>query len=431
MSIVVLGDGLLGSELVKQSGWDYISRKKDNFDLTLPDTFNSYFIQDFPEFGAQMLKYNTIINCIANTNTYLDEKQSHWDVNYKGVADLTDFCNKHNIKLIHISTDHVYANSKPNSSEEDVPVPLGTWYGHTKLLADGYIELKSKNYLIIRESHKPYPFPYKQAWYNQFTNGDYVNIIADLIIKLVNKNITGIVNVGTNIKTWFELTKDEFKTEPMEKPITAPDNVVMNLNKLDQLLSTKEVIISAYDRDYNWINQLDSNVKVTVYKKGSEPLPNEILIEPNVGRDVHTFFYHLVHNYNNLSDYTFFAQDYPFDHVENYISLINGGKQLWFDHAKQSVDGCWFFNTQYEILICDKNGSPHHPNLDIEDMWNKIFTNQCPEILKFTPAGHFCVSKKQVHKLSLDYYKRILNILETDPNSPWIIERLEPYIFCR
>ena len=431
MNIVVLGDGLLGSELIKQSGWDYISRKKDNFDLTLPDIFNSYFIQDFPEFGAQMLKYNTIINCIANTNTYLDDKQSHWDVNYKGVADLTDFCNKHNIKLIHISTDHVYANSKPNASEEDVPVPLGTWYGHTKLLADGYIELKSKNYLIIRESHKPYPFPYKQAWYNQFTNGDYVNVIADLIIKLVNKNITGIVNVGTDIKTWFGLTKDEFKTEPTEKPITAPDNVVMNLNKLDQLLSTKEVIISAYDRDYNWINQLDSNIKVTVYKKGSEPLPNEILIEPNVGRDVHTFFYHLVHNYDTLSDYTFFAQDYPFDHVENYISLINGDKQLWFEHAKQSVDGCWFFNTQYEVLTCDKNGSPHHPNLDIEDMWNKIFINQCPEILKFTPAGHFCVSKKQVHKLSLDYYKRILNILETDPNSPWIIERLEPYIFCR
>ena len=131
MSIVVLGDGLLGSELIKQSGWDYISRKKDNFNLTQPDTFDKYFIQDFPKFGAQILKYDTIVNCIANTNTYLDDKQSHWGINYKGVADLTDYCNKHNIKLIHISTDYVYANSKPNASEEDIPVPLGTWYGHT------------------------------------------------------------------------------------------------------------------------------------------------------------------------------------------------------------------------------------------------------------------------------------------------------------
>lgn len=236
MSVVILGDGLLGSELTKQTGWDYISRKKDKFDLTQPDTFSNYFIQDFPEFGARMLKYNTIVNCIANTNTYLDDKQSHWDINYKGVADLTDFCNKYNIKLIHISTDYVYANSKRNASEEDVPSTLNTWYCYTKLLADGYIELKSKNYLIIRTSHKPYPFPYKQAWTNQLTNGDYVNVITDLIIKLVNTKATGIFNVGTNIKTWFQLTKDEFKTEPIEKPIDAPGNITINLNKLDQWL---------------------------------------------------------------------------------------------------------------------------------------------------------------------------------------------------
>ena len=26
--VLVLGDGLLGSELVKQTGWEYVSRKK-------------------------------------------------------------------------------------------------------------------------------------------------------------------------------------------------------------------------------------------------------------------------------------------------------------------------------------------------------------------------------------------------------------------
>jgi hypothetical protein len=207
----------------------------------------------------------------------------------------------------------------------------------------------------------------------------------------------------------------------------------------------KEIVISAYDKDYNWVDQLDSEIKVTVYKKGSKPLPNEILIEPNVGRDVHTFFYHLVHNYNNLSDYTFFAQDYPFDHVENYISLINGDKQLWFEHAKQSVDGCWFFNTQYNIISCDKKGIPNSEIinnlsfkiwatgnwnlLNIEPIWDQLFTLACPDYFMFTPAGHFCISKEQVLKKPLEYYKLILNILETNPESPWVIERLESYIF--
>ena len=34
MRVVVLGDGLLGSEIVKQTGWDIISRKKDRFNIT-------------------------------------------------------------------------------------------------------------------------------------------------------------------------------------------------------------------------------------------------------------------------------------------------------------------------------------------------------------------------------------------------------------
>jgi hypothetical protein len=208
---------------------------------------------------------------------------------------------------------------------------------------------------------------------------------------------------------------------------------------------SKEVVIAAYDKDYNWINQLDSDVKVTVYKKGFEPLPNEILIEPNVGRDVHTFFYHLVNNYNNLSDYTFFSQDYPFDHVENYISLINGDEKLWFEHARQSINGCWFFNTDYYTFLCDKTGLPNSVIIDdlslkiwptgewiemnLEPTWHQLFNMPCPDYFAFTPAGHFCISREQVLKKPIEYYKIILNILETDPNSPWVIERLESYIF--
>ena len=268
--VLILGEGILGTEIKKQTGWDCISRKSNDFDITKPELFDKFLIETF-DGVATKLKYNVIINCIANTNTYSNEKNKHWSVNYQGVADLVDYCNKHNIKLVHISTDHVYANSKSNTSEDDVPVHLNTWYGYTKLLADSYIELKSKNYLIIRTSHKPYPFPYKHAWVNQLTNGDYVNIIANLIIKLINKKATGIINVGTDVKTWFHLTKNEFKTEPIEKPIDAPGDITMNLNKLKNLLPTKEVVISAYNRDYDWINQLNSDIKVTVYKKGFEP----------------------------------------------------------------------------------------------------------------------------------------------------------------
>ena len=31
--VLVLGDGLLGRELVSQTNWDYVSRSKDGFDI--------------------------------------------------------------------------------------------------------------------------------------------------------------------------------------------------------------------------------------------------------------------------------------------------------------------------------------------------------------------------------------------------------------
>jgi hypothetical protein len=31
MKVLILGDGLLGKELVKQTGWPFVSRKKDQF----------------------------------------------------------------------------------------------------------------------------------------------------------------------------------------------------------------------------------------------------------------------------------------------------------------------------------------------------------------------------------------------------------------
>lgn len=221
--VLVLGDGLLGSEIVKQTRWDYISRKNDGFDIRAIES-------SYHSFGLN--RYNVIINCIAFTDTYSTNKELHWDVNYKGVITLSDYCKSNDIKLVHISTDYIYSNSNSSASESDIPVHVNTWYGYTKLLGDAYAQLNNNN-LIIRTSHKPYPFPYKQAWANQHSNGDYVNIISDLIIKLVNKNSKGVYNVGTNEKTWFNLTKEEFNTTPISKPDAAPENITMNVNKMN------------------------------------------------------------------------------------------------------------------------------------------------------------------------------------------------------
>ena len=221
LKVLVLGDGLLGSEIVKQTGWKYFSRKKDGFDI---NNIIELFRLDYEP--------NVIINCIANTDTYSDDRESHWNTNYVFVNKLIKYCNAFKIKLVHISTDYLYAGSFENASEDYVPVHCNNWYGYTKLLADGLVQLESNDYLICRCTHKPKPFPYDKAWTNQIGNFDYVDVISEFIIKMVNKGLNGVYNVGTETKTMFELASQTKNVITGWAPNHIPTNTTMNVDKL-------------------------------------------------------------------------------------------------------------------------------------------------------------------------------------------------------
>jgi len=227
--VVILGDGILGKELHNQTGWDYISRRKDGFNALNP---NFDFLIEQEHGTIFYPKYNTIINCIANTDSYSDNQQSHWDINYKFIILLSDFCSKWGIKLIHISTEFVYANNNSSPTEMDIPIPDNTWYAKTKLLADYYISTMNKNYLICRELHKPNDFAPENVW-DVKTTGDKVNKIAKIIIKLINKKATGIFNVGTSEKSLLDISPDSKLIPP---PKHVPVDTRMDISKLNKFL---------------------------------------------------------------------------------------------------------------------------------------------------------------------------------------------------
>ena len=236
MRVAILGDGLLGSELIKQTGWDYISRKKDNFDINDPTSYSLFFIQNY-DGVAFWKKYDVIINCIANTDTYSPNKEEIYNTNYKSVTLFSDFCKKNNIKLVHISTDYVYAGSVSNATEEDLPVPSNNWYSYYKLLADEYISLTNPNHLICRCLFKEKPFQFEYAWTDQVGNFDYVDIIKDLIIKFVNTEAVGIFNVGTELKTIFQLAEQTKGVKESLRPEWIPSDVSTNTSKLYKFLN--------------------------------------------------------------------------------------------------------------------------------------------------------------------------------------------------
>ena len=282
MKILVLGDGLLGSEIVKQTNWDYISRKKDLID-----------VREFSLWSGLLDPYDIIINCIAYTNTYGKNKEESWESNVRFVDSLSKFCSSQDKKLVHVSTDYIYAGSVTEASENDVPVHIPTWYGYTKLVGDAIVQLNCDNYLICRLSHKPYPFPYDKAWTNIKTNCDYTNVISEMIVELIQSGATGVYNIGTENKSIFDLAKKTRDIIPIEKPDHVPSDVSMNLQKFNSFrenIDRKDdqyylsLVIPVYKNVQNFLNNLDITLshskrikQIILYSNGSSAEDNRLL----------------------------------------------------------------------------------------------------------------------------------------------------------
>lgn len=228
MKVIVLGDGLLGSEIINQTNWNYISRGKDQIEAL-----------NFSNWSNLLDEFETVVNCIAYTKTYEENFENNWQINLEFLDKLIDYCNLKEKKLVHISTDYIYSNSVENATEKDIPVHLNTWYGYTKLVGDALVQLRCKKHLVCRLSHKPNPFPYDNAWIDIKTNCDYVDIISELVIKLINSKSTGVYNVGTEVKSIYELAKKtKSEVRPSNKPYQSPSDTSMNINKLKNKLNT-------------------------------------------------------------------------------------------------------------------------------------------------------------------------------------------------
>jgi hypothetical protein len=219
----------------------------------------------------------------------------------------------------------------------------------------------------------------------------------------------------------------------------------------DSNMLSKEIVISAYDKNLDWLNGIGNDTKKTIYRKGSASLQGDITLD-NVGRCVHTFFNHIYRNYSELSDITFFAQDYPFDHWEDLVQTIN--TESWLDRCAISIDGYFgfHFNTigspgknggkmwtlndsthhgKGKILKCSSNGRPQdlNTNINVDSYWSQLFKNAIPTHYEFIPGGHFGITREAIHSRRISFYANIVEYLEKDVNAPWVIERLECYIF--
>ena len=144
-------------------------------------------------------EYDLIVHAAAYTDVQGAEtdKRECFNVNVAGTLNL--LLAYPNTPVVYISTEYAHK-----------PVNFYSW---TKKAAEELIQ-QQRNYLIIRTLFKATPWPFDKAFTDQFTGGDYVDVIAPMIDEAImkwNRKGRNMIFVETGSKTIYELAK---RTKP-------------------------------------------------------------------------------------------------------------------------------------------------------------------------------------------------------------------------
>lgn len=150
----------------------------------------------------EVKEYDLIIHAAAFTDVEGAEtnRKKCFDINVNGTMNLLE---------AYPTTPFVYISSEYAKNPAN-------FYSLTKHLAEKLVETHPR-YLIIRTLFKPKPWKYPKAFIDQYTQGDYVDVIAPLIEKEImewdKKN--RMVYIGTGRKTIYDLARQTRDVEPI------------------------------------------------------------------------------------------------------------------------------------------------------------------------------------------------------------------------
>ena len=240
MRVAVIGKkGQLARALqdeVQTSSYHFIG--SEDLNITDAKAVHSYFAQH---------PFDIIINCAAYTNVdgAEDDQAAAKALNHTALTHLVEQCKRHQVRLIHISTDYVFDGKATAPYEEEATCNPISIYGQTK--REGELEILQSDIdaLIIRTTwlysaygHNFVKTMLKLAASNahlkvvsdQIGRPTYANDLAEAIITLVNR--TQEWPIGASIYhfsnsgqcSWADFARAIFKAQKLEVEVKNCDS---------------------------------------------------------------------------------------------------------------------------------------------------------------------------------------------------------------
>jgi dTDP-4-dehydrorhamnose reductase len=247
MRVLILGaTGMLGHKL-----WQLLPRRFPDTHATvrsaprLPDcrlfegdrVVTGLDCTDFQAVAALLdrLEPEVIVNCVARTKrrekTSPDE--GSMALNARLPHELADWCSRHHARLIHFSTDCVFAGTTGGYTE-DSPIDADDLYGRSKALGEvaGGSALTLRSSFIGREIVHATELlewflarrgerikGYRQALYTGVSSVFMAQLVGDIIAD--HPRLTGLYNLASEVVSKFELlclARDAFRVDVEIEP---------------------------------------------------------------------------------------------------------------------------------------------------------------------------------------------------------------------
>lgn len=182
-----------------------------------------------------------------------------------------------------------------------------------------------------------------------------------------------------------------------------------------------QLVVARYNEDIEWVYTL--GFPYIIYNKG-EDISVPCVKLPNIGREAHSYLYHIISNYDNLSEYLVFLQGYPYDHFPRIrkflINLPNSIKSV-----KEYSEGCYGLARKYweeNIPQC------HKVNVYPEQI-DRIFFKFYLEKYFYAGGAQYFVHRDNIVNKPKQFYFDLLNYYKWEDHEAWSFERLWPMIF--
>lgn len=239
--VIVGGRGQLGTALAGVLKEDLVSLGSDTFDIAVHDQVCARLDAEKPRIVINASAYNFV-------DRAEDEPERAYAVNALGPRNLASWCGRHDVLLVHVSTDYVFgldAARRSPYAETDLPGPLGA-YAVSKLAGEAFVQSLAPKHFVLRtcglygKAVSPGKGNFVETMLRLGRERDSLSVVDDqwctptsaldlarTISQLISTDHYGLYHATSSGETtWFRLAQEIFRLAQLNvsvRPITTAE----------------------------------------------------------------------------------------------------------------------------------------------------------------------------------------------------------------